>query len=395
MNTRVFLLLTLSACVSGHSLFAEAEQPGDFEAIEWMRNAPEDGFDFSWTGKPDRYYFVEQSPDLSSGSWSFFDYATKGDGGEAGFFLSRTYDKHFYRLRYTDDTAHPLLLEDFNQNGLTNRDELDIGANPFDDTDSNNNGVPDHIEAFWAQVPEAWKLAIVNDPNAIYYDPDSHIDSIEKVLPGGDYDGDGRSNLGEYLDGTDPTDFFNGEPAIIRALAGDAQTAVPSSLLNSYLSVSVADSTGAEIAGAPVRFVVDDGHNGLAAKFNDASRSSELVIVSSISGSFVAFETGSSLSNNPSLITASIPNGQSLQFAAYTVSAEAKARQGIEAFNEIDNQDGTTTYTWTAGPAPGDFFKLQQRRTDGTWEVFYETTYGSEDLLLEEGQTNFSLTIVK
>ena len=41
----------------------EAENPGEFEDVQWGKSAVEPGFDLSWTGKPDRYYFVEQSPD--------------------------------------------------------------------------------------------------------------------------------------------------------------------------------------------------------------------------------------------------------------------------------------------------------------------------------------------
>ena len=48
--------------------------------------------------------------------------------------------------------------------------------------------------------PQDWEEAIVNN------DPADAITNITEVLPGDDYDGDGRTNLQEYLDRTDPTD---------------------------------------------------------------------------------------------------------------------------------------------------------------------------------------------
>lgn len=394
MNTQILRLLTLSACATGHSLFAEAERPGEFEAVKWIRNTPEDGFDFSWTGKPDRYYFVEQSPDLSIDSWSFFPYATKGDGGEAGISLSLSADKFFFRLRYTDDTDSPLLRADFNQSGFSNRDQLDMGTDPFGTTDTDQDGIPDDIEAFWAQVAQAWKLAIINDPNADFYDPANQIDSVAGILPGDDYDGDGRSNLREYLDGTDPADFFNGTPAYLYALSGDSQTATPGTLMADSLNVSVANRNGAELPGAPVRFTANGGYNGLVPAPGSPDREHSIRLIHpSTSGSSVGFEAPASVGT--STVTASLPNGQSLTFTLYTVDAQAKARQGVTNFNSVDNGDGTFTYTWQAGPAAGDFFKLQSQRGDGTWNVFYETTYGSPELPLAPGQTTFSLTITK
>jgi hypothetical protein len=65
----------------------EAEEPGEFEDVQWGESAAGSGFDLSWTGKPARYYFIKQSPDLSADSWSLFPYAVKGDGSAAGVFL--------------------------------------------------------------------------------------------------------------------------------------------------------------------------------------------------------------------------------------------------------------------------------------------------------------------
>jgi len=71
--------------------------------------------------------------------------------------------------------------------------ELDPGA------DKDGNGLPD-----------LWELA--------------HFNYIG-VDPSADADGDGVSNLQEFLDKTDPQDFFNGVSFRLEAVSGDAQEA--------------------------------------------------------------------------------------------------------------------------------------------------------------------------
>lgn len=387
----------LSSCGPAFCFFAASGLYGipleEVEDIQWVQNVDEDGFEYSWQGQPSHYYFVEMSPDLSPGSWSFFPYATKGNGSETGAFISLSPDHFFFRLRYTSDVNSPLLTGDFNANGFSNRDEMDMGIDPFGSTDTNENGIPDAIEAFWAQVPQGWKLALIEDPNANFYDPENQINSIEGVLPGDDYDGDGRSNLREYLDGTDPADFFNGDPAYLYALGGDSQTATPGALMEAPLHVSVANSKGLEWTGAPLRFAVNGGHSGLITDPASSERHDSIRLIHPPIGSSVQFEAPQTIGT--STVTASLPDGKSLTFTLYTVDTAAKARQGVTNLASVDNEDGTFTYTWEAGPAAGDFFKLVSKQPNGTWQVFYETTYGSAELPLAPGQTEFSLTITK
>ena len=50
------------------------------------------------------------------------------------------------------------------------------------------------------RLPDAWEQQIIDA------DPNDAIETIDDVRPGDDFDGDGWSNLTEYLAGTDPTD---------------------------------------------------------------------------------------------------------------------------------------------------------------------------------------------
>jgi len=57
-------------------------------------------------------------------------------------------------------------------------------------------------------LPDAWELLIVDA------DPHDGITSIQQVYPGGDFDGDGRTNGQEYTARTDPTSADTVAPTI-------------------------------------------------------------------------------------------------------------------------------------------------------------------------------------
>ena len=337
----------------------EAERPGEFENVHWVRNTLESGFDLSWTGKPDRYYFVKQSPDLSANSWSLFPYAVKGDGSETGLFLDPLPSRFFFRLLYTDDIDEPLLLDDFNDSGFSNRDELDIGANPFDGTDTNGNGVPDHIEAFWTnEVPDAWKQAFVDDTDKALYDPDNTIAGLSDVSPGDDYDGDGHSNLREYLDGSDPTDYYSqGTLTItphIQVLSGDKQYSPTSSSLPKRLTVLVTDaSTGEPLKNAPVIFSPSSG---------SVSRTVARTIGDGRSA--VTFRTP----DVPVVSTVDAVAGSAeVQFTVTTHVVGIQAPAAPSDFTSVTQSDGSKILSWTDNSDNEDVFVITVKDSSGHW----------------------------
>jgi hypothetical protein len=337
----------------------EAENPGEFEDVQWGKSAVEPGFDLSWTGKPDRYYFVEQSPDLSANSWSLFPYAVKGDGSEVGVFLDPSPSRFFFRLLYTDEIDDPLLLDDFNDSGFSNRDELDMGANPFDGTDTNGNGVPDHIEAFWAnEVPDAWKQAFVDDPNKALYDPDNTIAGLSDVSPGDDYDGDGRSNLREYLDGSDPTDYYSqGALTItpqIQVLSGDNQYGLIWSSLPKRLTVIVTNSaTGAPLANAPVTFSPTSGSvSRTVARTIGDGRSAVTFRTPDVAG--------------VSMVDA-VAGSAEVQFVVTTHVAGIEPPAAPSNFTSVAQPDGSKILSWTDNSDNEDVFVITLRDSSGQW----------------------------
>jgi hypothetical protein len=75
------------------------------------------------------------------------------------------------------------------------------------------------------------------------------------ALPTADADGDGISNLQEYLNGTDPTDYYNGVRPTLEKLACDSQLGVAGTVLANPLVIRVSGASG-YLSNAPVRIQV-------------------------------------------------------------------------------------------------------------------------------------------
>jgi len=94
------------------------------------------------------------------------------------------------------------------------------------------------------------------------------------VDPNADPDGDGFTNLQEFQNGTDPNDYYNGEPPTIVSLQ------IPNDLLTSdgALAVLVEDKNGQPLPNAPVVFTASDGGHLLSATPGGADSTSVRVI---------------------------------------------------------------------------------------------------------------------
>jgi alpha-tubulin suppressor-like RCC1 family protein len=74
-----------------------------------------------------------------------------------------------------------------------------------------------------------------------------------------DFDGDGISNRREYLQGTDPTDYFNGQTPVIEIVAGNNQVGDPGTFLSKPFKVRLRNHAGQPLINAPVTFTVSAG----------------------------------------------------------------------------------------------------------------------------------------
>ncbi len=181
------LLFLLPAALSLSSLWSspplEAPQ-GDLERnsglIAYPGSNPGDMM-LSWWGYDEHFYFIETSEDLQE--WMLIPVVELGQGSAITLGFNFTAERLFWRLRYSVDRESELLSADFNETGVASWFEIMQGLDPFVQIDTDGQGLPD-----------AWQL---------YYFGHLGID------PTDDADGNGYSNLDEFLAGTNPLDYWD------------------------------------------------------------------------------------------------------------------------------------------------------------------------------------------
>ena len=109
--------------------------------------------------------------------------------------------------------------------------------------DTDGNGMPDY-----------WQLQYFGHPG---------------VAPNADPDGDGISNLQEYQNGTDPTDYYNGVLPNLVVLSANNQDGTFDSFLPLPVVIEVIGANSAILTNAPVVLAVTNGTALLAVTTND------------------------------------------------------------------------------------------------------------------------------
>jgi hypothetical protein len=84
-----------------------------------------------------------------------------------------------------------------------------------------------------------------------------------------DFDGDGVSNLQEFLQGTDPTDYFNGTTPLIEIVSGNNQFGEAGTIAPHPLKVRVKSANGLLAPNAPVTFAF---HSATGSSLMDPAR---------------------------------------------------------------------------------------------------------------------------
>lgn len=253
-TSRRFLRLELKSSPANPTLLAPTLPAIDLKAPrDWM---------IGWNDPniAESSHAIERQ--LSSGTWQRVGVISKDRiqwlHSDVDFYESLTYRIVAVSASGVEKASEPVSLPDTDDDGIP--DALEAGspftafaefASYFDQWDSDGDLLPDGWEA----------------RNGL--DPMNPNDASE------DSDGDGVSNAQEYAGGSNPKDYYNGQPAVLTFVSGHQQSPTAGEYYAEPVVVRVTRPNGTVLVNAPITFNVsgDAPGGGLA----DASGSSEPV----------------------------------------------------------------------------------------------------------------------
>ncbi|MFD0895338.1 LamG domain-containing protein [Luteolibacter ambystomatis] len=159
----------------------------------------ESSYRFDWEGEEGRTYFAQYSTNLVD--WFYFPEVDQGvvhdpldmtplDGGNLPL------PKYFVRLKVRE---HPTLdprNADFDNDGISNWDELTVyGTDPLKFSTAEDGNPDGYEDTDGDGISDQWERTLIGqsaDPGSL---------TLEDIDPGDDFDGDGVSNLVEYQRG--------------------------------------------------------------------------------------------------------------------------------------------------------------------------------------------------
>ncbi len=169
--------------------------------------------------------------------------------------------------------------------GLTNIGEFMLGTDPGK-TDTDDDGLSDGQERALGTNP----LLADTDGDGL---PDGweHLHGLDPLAEGDaglDADGDGRTNLDEFLAGTDPGDYFNGEPVFLTIIAGGEGSLAP----EGTLAVRLSRTDGTPWADAPAKFQITAGNTRFATNPDSTLYHTSLLVRTDITGTASVYVRG-------------------------------------------------------------------------------------------------------
>jgi hypothetical protein len=159
----VLALFTLAA-----SLHAQPTGNSLNEGMTIEYDSVEESSLLSWWGSQARFYFIQQSEDLTQ--WTFMPIFEIGADDVISWGFKSNAPKLFFRAAHTSDTNSELMQADYDEDGLSVWREYEEGSHPFN-PDTHGDGIFDGI---------ALKLGLpINPPEIPESDP---MDSTQPTI---------------------------------------------------------------------------------------------------------------------------------------------------------------------------------------------------------------------
>ena len=360
MKLRLFFLSFLAfACL--HTTAQAQTNTDPNEGSQLSQNPTTGAYTFSWWGRSGRTYFLEQSDDLLT--WTYLPVIESGSDQVIQWNFTSSAPQFFIRLEYTDiPTADPF-NDDFDDDGVSNYDELLQDTDPLS-ANLDTNGLPLGWEKFYG-------IPFGTDPNALAAR------------------GDGITYLQAFQQGLNPNDYYNGRLPNLTILSGTPQTGLPGALAPQALIVQVMDVNGAPLLNAPIQFQTDVGQ--LLAS-NNASPTNMLVLRTDENGQAKAFFQLPNSQNTICTVTAlATSNGQSSPPATFTITSDDGTGSYVSPFAPTNfvsqgNPDGTVDMTWTNNTDDQTPVEIEMQQVDGSWKLVATLEPGTNSYHYISGQ---------
>jgi len=201
--------------------------------------------------------------------------------------------------------------------------------------------------------------------------------------------------LQAFQNGWNPKDFYNGQPPILTIVSGSGQTGSPGGYVPLPLVVSVTDSNGNGITGAPVAFNVTSG-GGYVQPPGLATASGSAVVLADQNGQAEVYFLLPTGTNNTSQIVASTGTGTTHASGTFTEFTDNGTGTFASPFTPSNcmgavNSDGSLTFSWTNNTNGIELYiVIEQQQSDGTWQpVSPQLPPGTTSYTMQPSGTGF------
>jgi hypothetical protein len=202
-------------------------------------------------------------------------------------------------------------------------------------------------------VPDAWQLQ--------YFGSTGHASTA-------DDDGDGLSNLQEYVNGTNPNDFFNGIPATLTITWGNNQTGAPGSFVSQPLTVKITNTAGRPYTGGSVTYTVTSGGGTLQPTSTASPATTQTRVTESTGETRMHFKLPAT-ANTTCTVTATFA-GQTRSFTETTGSATMETTESpfgpLNVRSQL-NDDGSVDLTWDQNPDDNSPVPIWVKNDNDVW----------------------------